>query len=122
MPGLPRREPVLRSGARKSQIIMTVGKRLLNSVMNALPLPEMHIHLPKGMQSEAVPNGFFQNSGKYSYCGPFTKLDKWLSQGYHGVNQLDYACLKHDVAYTTTTSTRILQVAMWLMMYLLLQC
>ena len=62
-------------------------------------MPEMHMRLPKAGLSEDVPGGSFQNTGKYSYCGPFTKLNKRLTEGYRGVNQLDRACFDHDVAY-----------------------
>ena len=75
------------------------GGSLLNSALNALPMPEMHMSLPPGAASEDNPGGSFQNTGKYSYCGPFTKLDKRLTQRYRGVNKLDRACLDHDVAY-----------------------
>ena len=92
-------------GSKKFQIIKKTGKGLLNTVLNYLPLPEMHKSLPKGVPSESVPGGTFENTGKYSYCGPFTKLDKRLSQGYHGVNQLDRACLDHDMAYAKHTDT-----------------
>lgn len=93
-------------GARKSQILSSkAGGSLLNSALNALPLPEMHMRLPSGIASELVPGGAFQNTGKYSYCGPFTKLDKRLSQGYRGVNKLDQACLNHDVAYAVHSDT-----------------
>lgn len=93
-------------GAKKCQILpLPRGAGLLNKAMNILPLPEMHMRLPKGVPSEDVPGGSFQNSGKYSFCGPFTKLDKRLSQGYRGVNQLDQACLNHDVAYANHKDT-----------------
>jgi len=81
------------------------GGSVLNAALNKLPLPEMHMRLPDGVQSEAVPGGTFQDTGKYSYCGPFTKLDKRLSQGYRGVNKLDRACLNHDVAYAVQSDT-----------------
>jgi hypothetical protein len=94
-------------GAKKSQIVASskVGGSLLNSALNALPLPEMHMRLPRGVPSEPIPGGSFQGTGKYSYCGPFTKLDKRLSQGYRGVNSLDRACLNHDVAYAVHKDT-----------------
>ncbi|KAJ8939266.1 hypothetical protein NQ318_015224, partial [Aromia moschata] len=37
---------------------------------------------------------------KYQYCGPFTKLEKRLARGDPGINPLDKACLKHDIAYS----------------------
>ena len=66
----------------------------------------MHLSLPKNIKSENVENGSFNNSGKYSYCGPGTKLDKRLAQGYKGVNELDKACLKHDIAYDENKDTK----------------
>ena len=94
-------------GAKKYQIVAgsKMGGSLLNSALNALPLPEMHMRLPKGVPSESIPGGSFQNTGKYSYCGPFTKLDKRLSEGYRGANKLDRACLHHDVAYALHSDT-----------------
>ena len=93
-------------GAKKCQIQSTkAGGSVLNRALNALPLPEMHMKLPKGVTSEAVLGGTFQDTGKYSYCGPFTKLDKRLLQGYRGVNSLDRACLNHDVAYAVHSDT-----------------
>lgn len=80
-----------------------VGKSVLNKALNVLPLPEMHLKSAVG--SEKVSNGSFSDTGKYSYCGPFTKLRKRLSQGYKGINSLDKACLKHDIAYATHADT-----------------
>ena len=55
-------------------------------------MPEMHLSLPNTVESENIPNGSFQNTGKYSYCGPGTKVKKRVSEGYQGVNKLDNAC------------------------------
>lgn len=60
-------------------------------------LPEMHMSTDG--PGEFVEGGEFNNTGKYSYCGPGTKLEKRLKQGYKGVNVLDQACLQHDLAY-----------------------
>ena len=93
-------------GIQKFQFVKSIrGGSFLNSALNALPLPEMHMSLPPGAASEDVPGGSFQNTGKYSYCGPFTKLDKRLTQRYRGVNKLDRACLDHDVAYAVNKDT-----------------
>jgi hypothetical protein len=69
-------------------------------------MPEMHLGLPKSVQSEFRPAGSFNNSAKYSYCGPFTKLQQRLNQGYKGVNKLDEACQQHDIAYATSSEVR----------------
>ena len=82
------------------------GGSLVNSLLNKLPMPEMHLGLPKSVQSEFRPAGSFNNSAKYSYCGPFTKLQQRLNQGYKGVNKLDEACQQHDIAYATSSEVR----------------
>lgn len=64
--------------------------------MNRIPMPEMHMDAEHG---ETVPGGSFNDKKKYSYCGPFTKYDKRIAEGYEGVNQLDKACKKHDAVY-----------------------
>src|SRR5688572_11287119 len=92
-------------GSRSKRSKRVRGGSLLNSALNALPMPEMHMSLPPGAASEDNPGGSFQNTGKYSYCGPFTKLDKRLTQHYRGVNKLDRACLDHDVAYAVYKDT-----------------
>lgn len=35
----------------------------------------------------------------YNYCGPNTDLDSRLARGEPGVNELDCACMEHDIAY-----------------------
>lgn len=55
------------------------GRGLLNSAINNLPF---ELHLPG-----------------YNYCGPGTKLQKRLLRGDKGINALDEACMKHDIAY-----------------------
>ena len=86
--------------------IAITGKGLVNKLLRKLPLPEMHLSLPSNMPSEQVENGSFQNTGKYSFCGPGTKLDKRLSEGYTGVNSLDKACRNHDIAYSKYKKTK----------------
>lgn len=56
------------------------GQGLLNRVIDKLPF---EMHLPGG----------------YQYCGPGTKLKKRLERGDPGINKLDQACKKHDIAY-----------------------
>lgn len=55
------------------------GRGLLNSLINNLPF---ELHLPG-----------------YNYCGPGTKLHKRLHRGDKGINELDKACMHHDIAY-----------------------
>ena len=82
------------------------GAGLVNKALRKLPLPEMHLSLPNEVFSEQVTDGSFNTTGKYSYCGPFTKLDHRLSEGYKGVNALDEACMRHDLAYKKYKTTK----------------
>ncbi len=82
------------------------GGSLVNSLLNKLPTPEMHLGLPKSVPSEFKPAGSFNNSSKYSFCGPFTKLQQRINQGYKGVNKLDEACQQHDIAYATSSEVK----------------
>ena len=66
---------------------------------------------PKDIKSENIENGSFNNTGKYSYCGPGTKLDKRVTQGYKGINDLDKACLEHDIAYDKNRDTQQRNIA-----------
>lgn len=38
----------------------------------------------------------------YKYCGPNTNLQEHLAHGERGINELDCACMEHDIAYTTS--------------------
>ncbi|KAK9694273.1 Phospholipase A2-like domain [Popillia japonica] len=58
-----------------------VGGGFINSAINALPF---ELHLPGG----------------YKYCGPGTKLQKRLARGDKPKNELDAACMQHDIAYS----------------------
>ena len=84
-------------------LFLKAGGSILNKALNALPFPEMHLRSAVG--SEQVHNGSFNNTNKYSYCGPYTKLHKRITEGYKGVNTLDRACLNHDIAYATHKDT-----------------
>lgn len=55
------------------------GKGFLNRVINKLPI---ELHIPG-----------------YNFCGPGTRLSKRLARGDVGINPLDEACKKHDIAY-----------------------
>lgn len=61
---------------------MSKGSGIINSVINNLPF---ELHLPG-----------------YQFCGPGTKLQKRLLRGDRGINQLDEACMYHDIAYNNS--------------------
>src|SRR5207245_114543 len=63
-------------------IVKTIGK-----------MGELHLPANKG---EYVQNGSFSNLQKYSYCGPGTKYDQRVKEGYNGINELDSMCKLHD--------------------------
>lgn len=58
------------------------GSGLFNKIIDKLPV---ELHIPG-----------------YNYCGPGTKLSKRLAKGDVGVNALDEACKRHDVAYAAS--------------------
>ena len=87
------------------------GKGVINTLLNKVPIPEMHLSLPKDVNSENIENGSFNETGKYSYCGPGTKLNKRVTEGYKGINDLDKACLEHDKAYDKSKDTKNRNIA-----------
>ena len=93
------------------QFLNKTGSGLINKILKHVPIPEMHLSLPHDISSENVENGSFNNTGKYSYCGPGTKVDKRLKQGYVGVNSLDKACKEHDLAYAKYKKTKDRNIA-----------
>ena len=74
----------------------------LNSFVNNLPF-ELHQFAEKG---EDVPGGSFNNQQKYSYCGPGTKYEQRVREGYKGINELDSMCKLHDQFYNENTDTK----------------
>lgn len=82
------------------------GSGILNNMLKKIPIPEMHLGLPQGEEGENVPNGSFNNTRKYSYCGPGTKVQQRIAEGYEGINSLDKACKRHDIAYSENKSTK----------------
>jgi len=64
----------------------------LNSFVNNLPI-ELHQFAEKG---EDVPGGSFNNQQKYSFCGPGTRYEQRVREGYRGINELDSMCKLHD--------------------------
>jgi hypothetical protein len=73
----------------------------LNNLINNLPI-ELHQYAAVG---EDVPGGSFNNLQKYSFCGPGTKYEQRLREGYRGINALDNACMYHDKFYNEFTDT-----------------
>src|SRR6185436_4920309 len=90
-----------------------------NGFLNNLPI-ELHLPASKG---ENVTNGSFNNLQKYSYCGPGTRYDKRVKEGfnidierfnidsirvwliYRGINELDSMCKLHDQFYNKNSDT-----------------
>ena len=64
----------------------------LNSFVNNLSI-ELHQYAEKG---EDVPGSSFNNQQKYSYCGPGTKYEQRIREGYKEINELDSMCKLHD--------------------------
>ena len=64
----------------KCKRIQRRGKGLVNSIINKLPV---ELHIPG-----------------YQYCGLGTKLKERLVRGDPGINPLDAACKKHNIAYS----------------------
>jgi hypothetical protein len=74
----------------------------LNNLVNNLPI-ELHQFAEKG---ENVPGGSFNDQQKYSYCGPGTKYEQRVKEGYKGINELDSMCKLHDKFYSENTDTK----------------
>ena len=64
----------------------------LNNLINNLPI-EFHQYAEKG---EYIPGGSFNDQQKYSFCGPGTRCDQRVREGYKGINELDKMCKLHD--------------------------
>ena len=71
---------------RKRPAPYKVGGDIVSAISKLNP-PEMHLYSTNQKR-------------KYNFCGPFTKLDKRLARGDEGINRLDEACKKHDIAYS----------------------
>jgi hypothetical protein len=79
----------------------------LNSFINNLPI-ELHQFAEKG---EDVPGGSFNNQQKYSFCGPGTKYEQRIKEGYKGINELDSMCKLHDKFYNENTDTKVRNIS-----------
>ena len=76
---------------RAKRIKTARGSGIINSLINRLPF---EAHLPG-----------------YRYCGPGTKLEKRLKRGDPGINPLDEACKRHDIAYAEHKDTASRNIA-----------
>ena len=60
------------------------GKGMGDTIIKTIDkIGELHLPANKG---EYVQNGSFNNLQKYSYCGPGTKYDQRVKEGYNGMN------------------------------------
>ena len=74
----------------------------LNNLINNLPI-EFHQYAEKG---EYIPGGSFNDQQKYSFCGPGTRYDQRVKEGYKGINELDKMCKLHDQFYNENKDTK----------------
>ena len=74
----------------------------LNNLINNLPI-EFHQYAEKG---EYVPGGSFNDQQKYSFCGPGTRYEQRVREGYKGINELDKMCKLHDQFYNENKDTK----------------
>ena len=92
-------------GCKKSSFISNkTGKGIGDTIIKAIEkLGELHLPADQG---EYVQNGSFNNLQKYSYCGPGTKYDQRVKEGYKGINELDSMCKLHDQFYNENHDTQ----------------
>ncbi|KAJ8911494.1 hypothetical protein NQ315_010866 [Exocentrus adspersus] len=67
-------------GCHRPRQVKSGGTGIINTLINKLPF---ELHIPGG----------------YQFCGPGTKVEKRVAAGQQGINPLDAACRKHDIAY-----------------------
>lgn len=92
-------------GSRKSAFIgYKSGKGLFNKALTTVGNIVGEMHLPAA-QGEYQPDGSFNNQKKYSYCGPGTKYEQRVREGYEGINELDRMCKLHDQFYNENPDT-----------------
>ena len=96
-------------GTKKSVFVSSkyrefVGKKGfdLNNLINNLPI-EFHQYAEQG---EYVPGGSFNDQQKYSFCGPGTRYEQRIREGYQGINELDKMCKLHDQFYNENKETK----------------
>jgi hypothetical protein len=93
-------------GITKSTFVTMKGGSL-NSFINNLPI-ELHQFAEKG---EDVPGGSFNDQQKYSFCGPGTRYEQRVREGYKGINELDSMCKLHDKFYNENTDTKVRNIS-----------
>ena len=81
----------------------------LNDLISNLPF-EFHQFADKG---ENVPGGSFNDQQKYSFCGPGTKYEQRIREGYTGINKLDQYCKLHANSTTNIPIPNLETSAMW---------
>src|SRR5258708_26821002 len=89
-------------GSNKCTFVSMKSGKGMNDIINNLPI-ELHMYSDKG---EDVPNGSFNDQQKYSYCGPGTRYEQRINEGYKGINELDMACQCHDKFYNENKDTK----------------
>ena len=96
-------------GTKKSVFVSSENRKSvegkgfsLNNLINNLPI-EFHQYAEKG---EYVPGGSFNDQQKYSFCGPGTRYDQRVREGYKGINELDRMCKLHDQFYNENKDTK----------------
>jgi transposase InsO family protein len=95
-------------GKTKSSFVTMKGSGFsINSFVNNLPI-ELHQFAERG---EDVPGGSFNNQQKYSFCGPGTKYEQRIREGYQGINELDSMCKLHDKFYNENTDTKVRNIS-----------
>jgi hypothetical protein len=94
----------IRNSKKSSFIKNTSGSDIGVTIIKAVgKIGELHLPADQG---EHVPNGSFNNLKKYSYCGPGTKYDQRVREGYNGINELDSMCKLHDKFYNENQDTQ----------------
>ena len=86
----------------KKHATVVGGGFSLNNFINDLPI-ELHQFACKG---ENVPGGSFNDQQKYSFCGPGTRYEQRIREGYKGINELDKMCKLHDQFYNENKDTK----------------
>ena len=94
-------------GTKKSVFVSSTASKHqrkgfdLNNLINNLPI-EVHQYAERG---EYVPGGSFNDQQKYSFCGPGTRYEQRIREGYKGINELDKMCKLHDQFYNENKET-----------------